>query len=617
MGQNLSILHGIHTLTTCTITGTLFHLPVEQLILNQNDLLMSIERGAFWDLPYLKRLTLNSNQVLINISSQAFVGATQNLKTIEVDDCPMLDPQAKQLLENITSTATSRSLALGAATSSSSTVSSWPAGEGPASENGGSPEARAADQLASGAELASTSGDFGSPLADGAKPSMISERAVGGAQRGQLPKSSAGGQLRAAVHPQQQQQNNNNFSRQRFHQGALQSPGLLNSAPSNGRQPQPDFSAQSWSPMGPLTLTRFLCLAGSCGLLLAALSLVLKYTSTRHYLVEAHRRRRRVYQSPEHQQGGLGGRSLSSADEDERPASNEPQQPTSPGGSRAHSPRLSFRSGSPSGSPAPLESPSSTGPSSASRRPSGEALGCEMFAMHERPHHLLGGRQASVSGEAGELEQDAEAAHRGETVCGPEEAEEALQGGEREEALSGASSCDQLPPNEQYEPHKLDLSCPECRQQACCAADSPREAEGPASPADHALALGCFQPEGQHLEVAGGGSQAGQMVSDGAQAQQMHTDHEQQPQGQPQSDQLEGQQSGPDEQVIGMGAGAEQANGISQEQMEAFHLIRSQLVAAGSDYGHANCAHFYQSIGPALQLADMTANFVNRMDHFY
>lgn len=75
-------------------------------------------------------------------------------------------------------------------------------------------------------------------------------------------------------------------------------------------------------------------------------------------------------------------------------------------------------------------------------------------------------------------------------------------------------------------------------------------------------------------------------------------------------------------------AGAEQiVTGVAQQLANdptsvglnnhtSFDLLHSQLVAAGFDYGHANCAHFYQSLGPALQLADITANFVDNMDYY-
>ena len=63
------------------------------------------------------------------------------------------------------------------------------------------------------------------------------------------------------------------------------------------------------------------------------------------------------------------------------------------------------------------------------------------------------------------------------------------------------------------------------------------------------------------------------------------------------------------------GSGAERSSGPGRAPSQ-LDLIHSQLVAAGYDYGHANCAHFYQSLGPALQLADLTANFVNQMDYY-
>lgn len=45
-------------------------------------------------------------------------------------------------------------------------------------------------------------------------------------------------------------------------------------------------------------------------------------------------------------------------------------------------------------------------------------------------------------------------------------------------------------------------------------------------------------------------------------------------------------------------------------------IIQSQLVAAGFECGNVNCAHFYQSLGPVLQMADMTAGYVDHMDYY-
>jgi hypothetical protein len=66
-------------------------------------------------------------------------------------------------------------------------------------------------------------------------------------------------------------------------------------------------------------------------------------------------------------------------------------------------------------------------------------------------------------------------------------------------------------------------------------------------------------------------------------------------------------------------AAQDEAGGGHQEQdsTATIELIHDQLVAAGyGDYGHAKCAHFYQSLGPALQLADLTASLVNQMNYY-
>lgn len=72
---------------------------------------MAIDRGAFWDLPYLRQLHLRSNPMLMSINSQAFVG-TQSLQTIDVADCQALDEAGVQVLENVTTSAASRLLRL-------------------------------------------------------------------------------------------------------------------------------------------------------------------------------------------------------------------------------------------------------------------------------------------------------------------------------------------------------------------------------------------------------------------------------------------------------------------------------------------------------------------------
>lgn len=92
--------------------GTFFHLPVEEIRLNDNNQLVAIERGAFWDLAHLKRLKLSSNPSWMSLNNQAFVG-TPNLEHIDIENCTSLDQSARQLVENITMTTTSRQLLRG------------------------------------------------------------------------------------------------------------------------------------------------------------------------------------------------------------------------------------------------------------------------------------------------------------------------------------------------------------------------------------------------------------------------------------------------------------------------------------------------------------------------
>lgn len=79
--------------------------------MNGNEQLVSIDRGAFWDLPYLRRLDLRANPMLMSINSQAFVG-TPSLQSIELDELQSLEPSARQMLDNITMAATARLLRL-------------------------------------------------------------------------------------------------------------------------------------------------------------------------------------------------------------------------------------------------------------------------------------------------------------------------------------------------------------------------------------------------------------------------------------------------------------------------------------------------------------------------
>lgn len=106
----LKYINPFNTITK-QCTGTFFHLPIEELWLNKNEQLVSVDRGAFWDMPYLTRLHLQSCPMLMSINSQAFVGI-QNLNFINVDGCQSLEQESRQLLENITVASTYRQLRL-------------------------------------------------------------------------------------------------------------------------------------------------------------------------------------------------------------------------------------------------------------------------------------------------------------------------------------------------------------------------------------------------------------------------------------------------------------------------------------------------------------------------
>jgi hypothetical protein len=211
-------------------------------LLDNNDQLVAIDRGAFWDLPYLSFLSLSSNQVLISVNSQAFVGVP-NLQTINYEDCQLLDSDTKQMLDNITSATTLRLLSQQQKEEKEekATISSTSKGD------------RADDEDDDDNELLPLSGS-----SSVMKPMrLIAPTAAANTRQ----------QLSAPVE----------LGRGQLARGGPVGGGDGEDAPTN------------W-------MTKYVYSITCVVLIVVALKFAFKYTSTRHYL-EARRRRRRVYQS--------------------------------------------------------------------------------------------------------------------------------------------------------------------------------------------------------------------------------------------------------------------------------------------------------------------------------
>jgi len=67
-------------------TGDFVHIPANQISVSNCKQLSLIDRGAFWDLPNVNTIYLNSNQNLQFIDSQALLGVPL-LHSIELHDC--------------------------------------------------------------------------------------------------------------------------------------------------------------------------------------------------------------------------------------------------------------------------------------------------------------------------------------------------------------------------------------------------------------------------------------------------------------------------------------------------------------------------------------------------
>ena len=509
---------------------------------------MSIERGAFWDLPYLKRLALNSNPLLMAVNSQAFVGAGQSLQQIDTDDCPSLEKEARQLLDNITMAATSRLLKVG--------------GELASSQAAGQQVLRAEQLLAQ------------TPVANKQRP-------------------------------------------------------LHNHAPNGGASSQQQRSLDgatlaTGSGVPGAKLVYSIC---SLALVLVLLNLVLKYTSTRRYLLEARRRRHRVYSSalgePDGQSGrralgrGQGGRRRrrrrrkSFGDDEEAPAKRGPddddsdqeqeEQEEEEACERSYD---SASVGRPLGSP----SPSSSSTRSRSRLGSSCAeslecggLGGQVFALCELRAQRSSSRTSS--GHCDEL-----AGPKRDQLAPGDIGERALEGaqvscssiGAAAAAAAASASIDmrlECPGQQADEGISSDVILSEAGEQVAEQVVGERAKEATSGPGLHFDAmLDC--PDCRQAAVAA-------CCSGDLQQQQQQQVSATGELGQP-----SGQIVGVDETKI-----SEQSEGLKINT--TLGMIHNQLVAAGYDYGHANCAHFYHSLGPALQLADLTANFVNQMEHHY
>lgn len=463
--------------------GTFFHLAIEELLLNQNDQLVTIERGALWDLPYLSKLYLNSNPMLMNINSQSFV-STQNLQFIDIEGCQSLDANARQLLENITMTATSRQLRLEQQQQLAGSTTAPPSAQAPKSSM-----------------LTAT-------LEPVTPPKNLTD-----SSSSDSPSSSSSSLLSSAAAT---------LTRQELD-------------PQTTMQQQQHKSSMAKRPQQSKNLTKYLYYLGTITLLIVALKLVFKYTSTSHYL-ESRRRRRRVYEL-------------------DSPAAAGQQD-----GSSAAVTGLTNRKHSISSVHSASQISSSSQSASSSECDSifvcGDGSATNQFELYESANNVIIQQQHPQS-----LARDDDGDSEGQQQTNEQEAEEA---GGREAGL-GISVINVSP-----SVNPSTLCCPDC--------DS----------GQNHLQSPLEMSTDQSAAISGGGtSECCPSEVPPAQSPQQQQPLE------PLSDSNE-----------------------PAAQSPSIDLIHSQLIAAGFDYGHANCAHFYQSLGPAMQLADMTANFVNNMDYY-
>lgn len=461
--------------------------------MSQNEQLVSIDRGAFWDLPYLRQLHLKWNPMLMSINSQAFVG-TQNLQSIDVEGCQSLELGSKQMLDNITMAATSRLL-------------------------------RYEQSRLQNHTTVSTSGD--------------------------------------AKHSNNQSSSNNATSIIDNWQQYIASTGGGSPNASSGILPPLTSSLSTTTqikrilerPTGSTSqLVKYsYCLAIVC-LIVVALKLLFKFTSTSHYL-EARRRRRRVYESKNshHQQSveldidDDGIQSMSSSS-DSNSNSNSYQMCEQPDNHVI----AAIVSGVGGGARRSLQ----VAPQSPTSGINND---------QDRDYDAL-----QVNGGQVLLQQEQQQQQQQEVEVAADGAEGSLgciEDGMMNNdisVISDSAYCLGWPitsnnngnSNNNYTNEEEEAATNSGSINLCCNEPASGQIETVPLPVISASTLN--QADDSH-EVS---------------IQQQQDEQQQQP----------------------------------QRSTSTIDLIHSQLIAAGFDYGHANCAHFYQSLGPALQLADMTAN---------
>lgn len=433
--------------------------------------------------------------MLSSINSQAFVG-TQSLQTIDVYDCQSLDDATKQMLENVTITATSRLLR---------------------NEQSVSPNHH---RLQHSAELAN---------------GAVASNQTAGIAPDHLGKPPGENVINPEVAQETQQQS-------------------YNKAQSHSTTSSRHFMDQLPFERGSRLQTCIYYL-GTVVLLVVALKLVFKFTSTGHY-IEARRRRRRVFEI------GKGTDEVDFDTEDSRSISHCSASEVFPmciqsgshmlGGSLNLQPRLSQQQTETvdqSGGSSIVEHASSTSHLNGSVDSAYATLYTTDISDEQQ---RLPDEQSSIENsincsddtndvisEAASTQHLADESMAG--VCCP-----GCSG-------SAAGLCQSLPLNDEQIRAGDQIG------------NQPVAGEDTSIPSTRCCELG------NH----------GQLV------------HQQQQQHLPAGADLSGNQS-----------------------TATIDLIHSQLIAAGFDYGHAHCAHFYQSLGPALQLADITANIVSSMDYY-
>lgn len=516
------------------------------MLLDNNDQLVEIDRGAFWDLPELSSLSLKSNTILQSINSQAFVGVP-NLQLINYDDCQSLDAASKQMLDNITMATTLRQL---------------------------KQRQDDEDELREGeAKLSQLSGkDLGKDSLNATDESVMNGQSPLMTQQSFLTLKQVAKQQSMLMALSNQQMS------------AIE---LKLNEPFGG-------PALDW-----LKLKHFYS-AAFIVFVIVALKFVFKYTSTRHYM-DSRRRRRRVYQSPVSAQHPVSSSTASSC---------------------------SLSSNGDSKSARSLDSDDIDDDQNIS--------GSDSFMMREqgpcfnilrRPLNRTQNENTNNITNAGD-------GNNGRLHCGDTAGEIVVH--ELEVDQLGEVDLHQQQQQQQqqccgYEQNELVSDCPDC----CNQQQQQRCNEVILMP-DNNQTTNELDIVEQQQQAIGGSSSANGLTPESNAATLLNQQAnlcDNNNSNNATNEILEGdavQQSNNQDQInIDMTTAATSTTSsaapeqsllnesidIQTQQMATFDLIHNQLVAAGLDYGHANCEHFYQSLGPALQLANLEANFVDQLDY--